>query len=641
MRKNRLLLSAALAAVVVPALAEPSETVVVSATRSAQKLEVTGTSLAVLSGEELTSRQTVMLTDALGMTPGIAVNRVGGAGQTATVSVRGAESGQTVALIDGIRLNDPSDVSGAVPFGDLLLNNTQRIEVLRGPQSTLYGSDAIGGVVDITTRRGGDRPFALAASVEGGSYASWRLNAAANGSVGRVDYGVALNDFGTNGISAANSRRGNAEADGYRNIGATINTRTRLVEGVSLDLRGYYTHAQTDYDDGYQWVAPYALTDSAAYDIHSLYAGYVGANADAFGGRLRNRLALIATSGTRDYYDSASDTEHLNYAYSSGSTRFEYQGTVDLDATQVTFGAESEAVSFVNESVYSYMAAERVSGGKTVTGGYGQVQQTLFDVLTLTAGVRYDHDGEFGGHTSTKIAAAWQVPEWNLTLRANYGDGFKAPTLYQLYSNYSNPIAKLKPETAKGWEAGVDKNWLDGRIAASLTYFERRNWNQIDFQTCYSAADAAGCAFRLTQYGYYVNIDRTKTSGVEVALSAALSDTLKLTANYTNMSAIDRTTGLDLARRPQETANVALFWHPLDALNLGASVNVTGKRFNDAANATKLGAFETAGVFADYALDDMWQVYGRIDNLFDDRTERVTYYGTPGISATFGIRAKI
>jgi vitamin B12 transporter len=630
--------SAVLLAAQVPALAaETSETVVVSATRTEQPLEKTGASISLLTGNDLMAQQTVFLADALAETPGLIVNRVGGAGQTATISLRGAEQGQTVTLIDGIRLNDPSDVSGGAQYGDLLANNTDRIEVLRGPQSTLYGSDAIGGVVNIVTKRGGDSPVSLAAGIEGGSYDSWRMNAAADGTAGDVEYGAAVNYYGTNGISAADSRRGNSEADGYGYFGAAINTRSHLSDTVSIDLRGYYTHAHTDYDDGYD--SNYVMSDSSAYDIHALYAGYAGLNAAVLGGRFQNRLALIATTSKRDYYDSAYDTVHLNYAYAGSALRFEYQGIVDIDAdTQLSFGAESETTAFDNDDFYSYMATEHIAGHKRISSGYGQLQHTFFDQLTLTGGVRYDSDEAFGSHTSVKLSAAWQVPGWDATLRGNYGNGFKAPTLYQLYSPYSNPIANLKAETAKGWEIGADKRLWNGRITASATYFERHTKNQIDFQSCYSAADAAGCSYRLEQYGYYVNIGRSRARGVEASLQAALSDTLKLSANVTDMSVIDRDSKLDLARRPQLMANAAVTWQPLDGFNLGARVNFTGKRFNDASETTRLYAATTVNLFGDYAIDETWQVYGRIDNLFDDRTERVTYYGTPGISATAGVR---
>jgi vitamin B12 transporter len=641
MRKFLFLSAAAVA--FAPALADqPVETVVVSATRSEQKASLTGETVTVITGEDLATRQSVFLIDALQSVPGLAVNRTGGPGQIATVSIRGAATAQTVALIDGVRLNDPSEGSGSVLFGDLAANGVARIEVLSGAQSTLYGSDAIGGVVNILTRRGGDTPFALIAGAEGGSYQSWRLSAAANGTVARTEYGAAVSFAGSKGISAADSRLGNVESDGTRNISATLNTRTQLGEGVSLDLRGYYSHAHSQFDDNYGWTPPYAPADSAAYSINAFYGGYVGLNGDFLGGRFKNRLALIAIASKRDFYDSGSDTLHLNYGYDGGAVRLEYQGIVNLsDALEAIFGAESELTSFGNDSYYSYMPAERLGGRKRISGGYAEVQHTLFETLTLTGGVRIDDDEKFGAHTSLKFAAAWQVPQWDAVLHANYGDGFKAPSLYQLYSAYSNPAATLKPEAARGWEAGIDKTAWDGRLRLSLTWFQRFNSNEIGFQNCYAASDAPGCPLRLAQYGYYDNIARSKASGIETGASVLIADGLKLTLDYTNMDAIDRTTGKDLPHRPHEMANAAVTWQALDGVDLGAALHVTGKRFDDAADSRRLTAATQFDLFGAVALDGHWQLYGRIENLFDDRTERVSYYGTPGIAATMGVRAKL
>lgn len=635
------------AAVVAMALALPVraadsvETIVVSATRSEQPLDVTGTTVSVLDGDALQARQSVQLVDALATLPSVSVNRTGGVGQVSTVSIRGAEAGQTVTLIDGVRLNDPSDVSGGVPFGDLFLNNIARIEVLEGAQSALYGSDAIGGVINILTKRGGQNPVNVTLSAEYGSYNTDRINLAANGTAGAVEYGGAVNDFSTKGISAAARKNGNPEADGTRNLSATLNTRTHLGAGVSIDLAGFYSHAHTQFDDNYAWTPPYALSDSAAYSINAVYAGHAGVNVDLFDGRLKNRVSLIASASDRDFYDSGSDSVHHNYAYDGSAVRFEYQGVFDLDAhTQATFGAETERTAFVNNSYYSYMSSDHLDGHKRISSGYAQIQRTLFDHLTLTAGGRIDDDSQFGTHTSAKLAAAWTLEGGRTTVHANYADGFKAPTLYQLFSAYSNPIADLKPEQAKSWEVGVTRKFFGDAVVGSVTYFERRTADMIDFQTCYSASDAPGCPSRLAQYGYYINLGRTMAKGVEVGVNATLSDALSLTARYTTMDAYNRASGLDLSRRPHVSAYGALNWAVLADLHVGADIRYTGKRFNDTANSVSLGANETAGLFADYDVDAHWQVFARIDNLLNDRTARIYGYGTPGLSASFGLRVR-
>jgi vitamin B12 transporter len=625
-----------------PALADMStdpETVVVTATRTPQPLEVTGTSMSVITADDLKTQQTTVLTDILVETPGLMVNRNGGVGQLTSISLRGAETGQTVVLIDGSRINDPSATDEGAILGDLLVNNIDRVEVLRGPQSTLYGSDAIGGVVNILTKRGGDAPIGGTAMAEGGSLDTWHLNATANGTADNVDYGAGLNWYGTGGISAADSRNGNPEPDGYENLGATFNTRTHLGQDWSVDLRGYYTHGHADFDDNFP--PPFfQLADSGANNTNELFAGYAGVNAVL--GPVQNRLALIATHGTRDYFDSASDTVHLNFDYVGDATRFEYQGIVDFNpANQLTFGAETEDRSFRNDNfgLNALFSPPVQQGRDRISSGYAQMQTTLFDQLTLTGGVRYDDDEEFGSHTSLKLAGAWHIADWGMTLRANYGDGFKAPSLYESFSQYSNPLHPLQPETAKGWEVGVDQTLLDNRLRASLTYFERHTHNQIDFQTCFTPADAPGCPFRLNQFGYYENLDRTEASGIEVEIAAHLTDTLTATADYTNLTARNVLTGTELARRPHNSASGVITWLPLPKLTLGTSIVYLGPRFDDGSNFIPLDSNTTVNVFGSYAITDKLELFARVQNLADERNELVAGYGRIGRAAYGGLRA--
>jgi vitamin B12 transporter len=359
-------------------------------------------------------------------------------------------------------------------------------------------------------------------------------------------------------------------------------------------------------------------------------------------GILQNRVALIATTATRDYFDSASDTIHLNYDYAGSATRLEYQGTVNInDANQLTFGAESEERSFRNDNfgVNALFSPPVQLGHDRISSGYAQMQTTLFEQLTLTGGVRYDSDEEFGGHTSLKLAGAWNIPGWDATLRANYGDGFKAPSLYESYSQYSNPLHALKPETAKGWEVGADKSLLDGRLRGSLTYFERHTHNQIDFQNCFTAADAPGCPFRLNQFGYYENLDRTSASGIEAEISAKLTDTLTVSADYTNLTAKNLITGTELARRPHNSASGTVTWLPLPKLTLGTSVIFVGDRFDDSGNFTPLASNTTVNVFGSYAITEKLDLFARAENLFDEKNEPVAGYGRIGLAAYAGIRA--
>ena len=621
--------------------ADNSELVVVTATRTAQPADRTGESVSVVTGEDLKLQQTISVTDALQLTPGSIITRNGGVGQNATVSLRGAEVGQSLVLIDGVRINDPSSVDNQALLGDVLANNIDRVEILRGPQSTLYGSTAIGGVVNIITRTGGDKPVDLRASAEGGSFDTYRLNAGANGTYGMVDYGGAVNYFSTGGISAADKADGNPETDGYRNVGATGNVRVHVLDNVSVDLRGYYTAARSDVD-GYN--ASFSFGDTPQYNKNSLMAGYAGLNADLFDGRFHNRLGIVGTRTDRklfgefDFVPPFPFLDHETFSGKGGTARVEYQGTFDLnDSNQITFGAESQRDTYSSEG-FGNFPSPLEQGARRTTSGFGQWQTTLFDQLTLTAGVRYDGDSQFGGHTSLKFAGAWEVPEWGTVIHANYGDGFKAPSLYELFSQYSNPLTNLKPETARGYEVGVKQRFLDDRISASVTWFSRKTKNQIDFFSCpFSPPFPDGCDVR--PFGFYYNIGRTRAQGAEFEIAADLFENVTASVNLTDMASEDLDLRTDLARRPRITAGGSLFWTPVEGASLGLTVAHVGDRFDQAGETQPLEGYTLVNILGSYPINENFAFFGRVENLFNDRTQPVFGYGAPGRAAYVGIRA--
>jgi vitamin B12 transporter len=608
-----------------------AELVVVSATRTPQPLARTASSISVITAAELQTQQTNVLSDVLQQTPGLTVSRNGGVGQSTTVMMRGAESGQTVVLIDGVRINDPSATDDTAVLGDLLVNNIDRVEVLRGPQSVLYGSDAIGGVIDVFTKRGGGTPFAFVGTAEGGAFDTVHLNAAANGSEDIVDYGVGLNFYDTRGTPAAFS---GSEANGYINYGATGNLRIHTSETTSVDLRGYYTHAHDAFDDGFDPVT-FLIGDSEANNANDLYVGYAGFNVDLFGGMFHNRLAVMATSSTRQFFDSSFDTIHLNSDDFADVLRFEYQGTINpTDADEITFGAEVEHSQFRGDSFSSFMPTDTETGRTQISGYYAEAQHTFFDQLTVIAGVRYDDADIFGTHTSTKFAGAWQVPVLGTTLRGNYADGFKAPSLFQQFSQFSNPTTNLEPETAKGWEVGADQPLFDGLLKASATYFARNTHNLIIFDSCPSPDPA--CATR--PFGFYANLGRTRATGVETEATLSVSETLTITANYTELSALDLTTGIELPRRPHAAANAVVTWNLLPEATVGGSVTYVGSRFDQG---VRLGDHTLFNLFGSYRLTDQYEAFARVENLFDDHYQPLLGYGAPGRGIFAGLRVKV
>ncbi len=613
------------------------ETVVVSATRSEQPRELTGTSVSVISAADIAVQHLSIVTDALSQTPGLTVVRNGGPGQFASIGLRGAEAGQTLVVVDGIRIMDPSAPDGSAILSDLLVNSIDRIEALRGPQSTLYGSDAIGGVVDILTRRGGTTPFALTTTGDGGSFGTYRLNTSANGTVDGLEYGGGFNLYTTEGIAAADTRAFRDQPDPYRNIGATANVRVPVAANISVDARAWYTNSRTVFD-GFP-PPDFTVQYTGEYGIDSLLALYGAVNAAFFDGRFVNRISVSNFDSYR-----TNNNPGLSYTqefYARGAaTNFEYQGIFDVtDSSQLTFGAESLHTGIRTASpAPGDTNPAPVLGHDTINSVYAQYQATLLDRLTLTGGYRHDDDSSFGGHDSIKGAAALAVFGGDTILRGNYGDGFKAPSLYELYSPYSNPVQKLAPESARGWEAGVDQKFPFGTGLVSLVYFQRLTSDQIDFFDCFGVTSAA-CSQR--PFGYYANILKTRSQGVEVEAGAQVLDTIHLYGNLTAMDAVNQSTGDELARRPRLMANARVVWTPDARWSVGVSAGFTGKRFDDHFETVPLRAFTLVDVFASYAFSERIQIYLRGENLLDQHYETAAGYRSLPLAVTAGFRFSV
>jgi vitamin B12 transporter len=629
--------------------------IVVTATRSAQPLDETGSSVSVLSGTDLTTQQITVVSDALAQVPGLAVTRAGGPGQDTSVFIRGADPGETLVLIDGVRINDPSTTDGQAVLGDLFLNDVQRIEVLRGPQSTLYGSDAMGGVVNIVTQRGGAQPFSAQLDAEGGSYDTWRVNGAAHGSAGPLDYGAGINDYSTGGVSATADAPADDEPDSDHDFAATLNTRLHAGDGISLDLRGFYNDARYGIP-GYP-PPDYLLAPTPEYARDSLQAGYAGVNGSWLDGRITQRLALVGSDADRREYGLYDPLTYVytaaeNFHAAGGATRWEYQGVIQANAGNVfTYGSESELSTLDTDSLPD--PADLPTTGRDRLSSYYTQWQTTFArnsmmarQMTLTLGARRDQDQQFGGHTSLKVAGDWQLPDGNTVLRANYGQGFKAPTLYELFSEYANPVVGLRPETADGWEAGFDHLLEQGKVRVSAVYFSRDEQDEIEFDDC--AISDPGCmrqsqepGFEYGPVGYYYNVGRSSDRGVESDLAAHLTPTLSARVSYTHMKVIDELTGLALARRPHVLFNAGLSWAAADGASVGATYVYQGARFDDAANTVALAPDETVNLFASYPLGHLIQLFARIDNLLDNQAQPVYGYRPLGRGFYGGVRVQL
>ncbi len=631
MTKFFLLLSAA--AIVSPASsqtipdADASE-IVVTATRAAQPLSEIGQAVTVIDRAEIERRQTTVVSDLLVTTPGVTVTRNGTVGALTSVRIRGAEADQTLVVIDGVRVNDPSSTGGGFNFGNLLSSSVERIEILRGPNSVPWGSQAIGGVVNIITAAPTEGVQARA-NAEYGYADSVFASAGVSGKSGPVSGSLTGGYLRTDGISSAAS---GTERDGYRQYGATGRVGVEFAPGIGLDLRGYFADSRVEIDDGFD-PKTFVVADSLAYGTTQELYGYAGLHANLADGRFNNRVAFTIADINRDNYSQPGGD--VTFLGRGRSERYEYQGDYrPLDQVRIVAGVERENSRFNDGITFADTG---------ITSVYGQLIVKPLDILTITGGVRNDDHDDFGSRTTFGANAALAL-RTGTTIRASYGDGFKAPTLYQLFSDYGN--RGLDPETARNFDVGVEQAFLGNRARVAVTYFNRRTRNQIDFRDCSPAELATPgsiCANR--PFGVYDNVARAEADGVEFTLALRPVDALTLTANYSYIDTENRSIGdnfgNDLARRPKQTASVDADYRFAFGLSVGGTVTMVGDSFDDAANTTRLDGYALAGVRAELPIGERFAVYGRVDNLTDSRYETIAGYGNYGRAAYGGVRLRL
>jgi vitamin B12 transporter len=604
--------------------------IIVTANRAAQPLDRVGQSVTILDTAEITRRQSVVVSDLLRQTPGVTVVRNGGVGTVTSVNIRGAESDQTVALIDGVKLNDPSSPGGGFNFGTLLVGNIARIEVLRGAQSVLWGSQAIGGVVNLITRQPTEA-LTIEARAEGGSYGTGQGFANVSGKVGPVVASVGGGTYRTDGVSAFS---GGDEADGSRNYSANGSVAVTITPDVSVDLRGFYSNTRTDLDG---FPAPtFSFGDTGESGTAEQWIGYAGLNAALFDGRLRNRLGYAHTDSDRHNRDPDSDPRET-FRGEGTNNRLEYQGILALDdAVQATFGAEREVTRFTTSSY----GGPATRGRARLFGVYGQAALTPVAGLTGTVGVRHDDHNIFGGATTASASAVWSPNRGATRFRGSYSEGFKAPTLYQLQSEYGN--GGLSPERSRGWDAGVTQQALGGAMIAGATYFHRTSRELITFVSC-DAPLAGICADR--PFGTYDNVARAVAQGAEVTLALKPVEAFTVSASYTWLDARDRSRGAAtfdrrLARRPSNSMTVNADYRWISGLAVGGTLTAIGSSYDNASNARRLEGYVLTDLRASLPVGRHLEVYGRIENLFDVRYQTIFQYGQPGRAAYGGVRLR-
>jgi vitamin B12 transporter len=589
------------------------ETIIVTASGIEQPKTETGQAIDVIDRARLDTLQSTTIADALRTLPSVSVAQRGSVGSQTSVFIRGGNSSQTLVLVDGVRINDPSSPNGLFDFGALLTGNIGQVEVLRGPNSVIWGSQAIGGVVNVTSLKP-TKALAGHAVAEYGYSETLKLTANVSGTSGLLEGSMGGGYYRTDGIS---SLVGGTERDGYENYAANGRLKINLTDSFSLDFRGFYTDGTVEYD------SPFGVgANASAVSDNKQFVGYVGANLTMFEGHLRHRVAYTRSDIKRIGTDPIVFSFN-NFNVKGNIDRFEYHGAFDLAkaAATLVFGVEHER-TFASTS---FEGAPADVAKTNVSSGFVQLIVRPVTGLTLTSGIRHDDYNVYGGQTTLGGNIAFTPNEGRTVLRATYGEGFRAPTLSEGQPPFGNP--NLKPETARNFDLGVEHAFLDGKAQVYATYFNRKSTDLINFSP----------AFQLE------NIDRVRTTGLETGVVLRPTAALDVRLGYSLVNAINQSAGnvgKRLALRPKESANFSIDWQSPWRVKLGTTIQITGDSFDNASNSVRLDGYTLVGLRAAMPINDTFEIYGRVDNLFDESYANVAGYSSYGRSAYAGVRAR-
>ncbi|MDT8395201.1 MAG: TonB-dependent receptor [bacterium] len=598
--------------------------VVVTATRLETPAdEVSGTIL-VISAEELEKKQARTVADVLKGLPGIDLVNQGGAGKASSVLLRGGDTRFTLVLVDGVEVNDPSNPERTYDFAHMSTEDIERIEVLFGPQSTLYGSDAIGGVIQIITKKGTGDPH-VDLSVEGGSFGTRRGSVSARGSRGRTAWSLSASKMETDGISAAAEADGNTERDGYGNVTFSGRLEQEIGSGgnLQLNIRSVDATNELDHSGGPGGDDPNYTGDARHLVLDArlaLFLAEMWESTFSVSRSAHDRHDLNRPDPVRDFL--------MELKFEGRSEKAEWINNLYLGENSVlTVGVDSEketgSSSYYSSEFEPYTSTLDETSA-TINGVFLQEQYKAVSGMTVTLGVRADDHSDFGGETTWR--AGFSVPVSGATrFRAVYGTGFRAPSIDQLFNpDYGSP--DLEAERSAGWDVGLETA-LGSKATASLA------WHQTRYDNLIAWYDPDGDPY--TWDGGYQNVSEAKTEGVDLSV-AARAGMFSMGLNGSLLRTEDDQ-GEQLLRRPRTRFGAQLGFDPSERASLELAAVRVGER-KEWGDVT-LEEYTLVDLAASYQITDRVELTGRVQNLLDEEYEEAAGYGVPGRAAYVGIKA--
>lgn len=573
--------------------------VVVSATKVEEPVEETTSDVIVIKEEDIKEMNVEFVPDVLKRVSELNLVQSGGVGKKADVILRGGSSEHTLVMIDGIKVK--STTLGSFDFSGINVHDIERIEIVKGPQSTIYGSEAMAGVINIITKKGKGKPK-VAVSFESGSFGTYNPSATVSGGDKKLDYRLTGTYFYTDGISAA---KNGEERDGYKNAALSGKFGFRPAEKLELELSGKYYYDRSELDD---------RGDDLNYTRHG------------------NHYIL---SGKGKFYLSDIWEQILTYSNVKDSLKDRDTDTPSNNADIIT-GIETIdwQHNFYFTNNYTLIAGfeNRLEKGENIGNFSKKVYNnalylhnklSLFEgLLHLNGGIRYDDHETFGNKYTYRLGAVSYIKSAGIKIMANYGTGFRAPSFNELFwpadrFGVGNP--NLQPEETDSWEAGIEKGLFNETVVLTATYFNQRyddliaNWPPV-------------------------NLGNAEVKGFEAGVSTEITDDLMVRSAYTYLDTDDGT-GQRLTRRPKDKINISAEYSAGPVTMLAGYVIVS--EVFDSTAGRNLASYSLVNLSGSYKLTKHVKLFARIDNLLNEDYETAGGFNSPGFSAFGGVKLGI
>ncbi|HBC58117.1 MAG TPA: TonB-dependent vitamin B12 receptor [Gammaproteobacteria bacterium] len=594
------------------AITNTLDPVIVTATRVAQTADDTLSSVTVISREQIVQQQAQSIQDLLRGVAGLDISNNGGLGKTSSLFLRGSESDHLLVLIDGIKVGSAS--LGTTPFQDIPIEQIERIEIVRGPRSSLYGSEAIGGVIQIFTRKG-TGAFTPNASISAGRYDTYSASTGLSGGTHKSWFHWNISSVDSKGFNACDGVlfpvpkgcfTNEPDKDGYRNISQSARMGYRFSNGLELEIRGLHTEGDNDYDGSFVNESDTTLQllgSSIRFSPSDIWHLTVNA------GRNLDR--------SKNYKNDNLQGRIFQNRFSSERDLYSWQNDISLTNTQmISIGADHQNDEVGGTTTYAVTSRDN-------NGVFGQYQGS-FGIHEIQFSLRWDDNEQFGEHLTEGLSWGYHLQK-NRRMTVSYGSAFKAPSFNELYfPGFGN--AELDPETSHTLEWSLTTNTSWGKW--SVHTYESRVDDLISFDlTTFAAA----------------NLDQARIRGIETIVMTTFKGwelNLDLTLLDPKIDSDDTNDGNLLPRRSRQSMRISAN-RAVGSYIFGATIISVGERYNDLANTERLGGYSIIDLRTEYLLANNWRLQVRIENLFDKKYETADLFNQSGRNFNVALRYRL